>query len=94
MLSSSVRVRDVAVKPSDLPAHGGFKYSPAPILNRHSYRMMRLKPLAAGVHVSLTSSSPAVAVNLDAPGVVEGTADRSFDANPPPELFHARTWNV
>ena len=56
--------------------------------------MMRLPPLAAGVHVSLTSLSPAVAVNVGAPGVVEGTADRSPDASPPPELFTARTSNV
>ena len=55
---------------------------------------MRLPPLAAGVHVSVTSLSSAVAVNVGVPGVVEGTADRSVDANPPPELFTARTWNV
>ena len=56
--------------------------------------MMRLPPSSAGVHDRVTCTSPDVAVNEDAPGVLEGTADGSLDANPPPELFAARTWNV
>ena len=55
---------------------------------------MRLPPSSAGVHVSLTSASPAVAVNVGALGVVDGTARISPDAGPTPALFTARTWNV